>query len=193
MCTPFLIFSLIWSGYERRRRLIITGMLACVVVGCSNSPLTFKYHGDGTFVDRGPSSGSMRYVLTLGKLNTGMKESLTFKTGPLPRVKFHWGFRIEDNVPELDSSNLEPIVSQDMGTVALTIYDRENNTLLVQNYGPLDKESWTFNLGHHDPFAYNDTSFVPYSGKGYMVIAEVVEPGSKEVTLTVEAFGGGWQ
>lgn len=168
-------------------------LISLFAVSCSNSPQHFHYRGDGNFVDKGPSAGSMRYVLTLGSLSSSERGTRIFTTGPLPRETLHLGFRIDKPIVQLNASTLKPVVPGDYASVAVRVIERETENVIVEHEGPLNAEVWTFNLGSHSPFAYGDTSFVPTSRIGYNIIAEVLEPDSHDLLLHVELFGGGWQ
>ncbi len=153
---------------------------------------TYRYQGDGVFLDRGPSTAADRYILDLGVVGPGDFE---FAIGELPNTEFVIGF----NICDLKRAEAEA----ESGAVEGQIEVYLDSALL----GSSSLDEWVWTSGHSGSgcaFAYlrerrqtnesTGTYFYPDSKAGHRL--RVVLPSAEffkahEVHLLVR--GGGWK
>jgi len=152
--------------------------------------------GDGKLSDNGPFAAIDRYLVDLGFVNLGKKESHTYRLRNLPLETFVCG--LEVYVPGFDGERLLDEKPLD-ATVLFEFLDNSGRVLLKTS-APLRKWGWGAARGDIGAFVYADylhhsPCFTPTKGGSYQVTVAVVEPDHEHPNETARILmkSGGWK
>jgi len=160
------------------------------------------YQGDGKMVDNGEKATADRFMLHLGEVDFGKKETFTFRMSNLPAVNLCIGFYLRDMPPLLPKSSDHKDFN--LASVHILLKTVEGETIL-EDASPLSDWTWSGNMRGTRRFVYlrgkigvetdMGSSFVPDPQEQYLLtVTRTPLPGSQAIKPTeLRISGGGWK
>lgn len=155
---------------------------------------TSEYFGDGHFTDKGISSATDRYVLSLGEVNLSAIGTKVFKIAGLPETEFVVGIEIDDRSDDqdaIDQRAIDALVSLELS--------HASGQVIFRRQARLADWTWSIGVGESKAFLYQSgragSYFRPLRQDQYNLKLTVHQADSSraEYTAVLMAKSGGWK